>query len=130
MYHIKKDKRTKKSAELIFNSFSLLLSEKKYEDIKVTEVIEKAQVSRATFYRNYDSLEDILRYECDQKFAALKIYINDFYHNCDAAINSHPMHLLKPFLRFWYLDSKVVELLIKINNSTFPANIYKQSLYK
>lgn len=116
MYHIKEDKRSKQSANLIFNAFKSLLDEKNYADIKVTEVIERAQVSRATFYRNYDTLEDILRYECDQKFIALKDYINDYYLNKRAEKSTHPLDLLKPFLRFWYLDSNVVELLIRINN--------------
>jgi AcrR family transcriptional regulator len=93
-----------------------LLNEKKFADIKITEVIERAQVSRATFYRNYDALEDILRYECNQKFLDLKAYINDYYLNNIEESSTHPLHLLKPFLKFWYLDSSIVELLLKINN--------------
>jgi AcrR family transcriptional regulator len=116
LYHIKNDKRSRQSAKLIFSAFNSLLSEKKYTDIKITEVIERAQVSRATFYRNYDTLEDILKYECDQKFIALKDYINSYYLEHNTESSTHPLYLLKPFLRFWYLDSNVIELLIKINN--------------
>lgn len=116
MYHIKDDKRSKHSAVLLFKAFTSFLDEKPYADIKITEVIERAQVSRATFYRNYDALEDILRYECDQRFMALRAYILDFYQNGVNAGAAHPLDLLKPFLRFWYLDSKVVEYLLKISN--------------
>lgn len=117
MYHIKEDKRSKQSSSLIFNAFKTLLYEKSYSDIRITEVIERAQVSRATFYRNYDTLEDILRYECDQKFIDLKEYITKYYLNQNSERNTHhPLDLLKPFLRFWYLDSDIVELLIRINN--------------
>ncbi len=116
MYHIKEDKRSKQSAKFIFEAFQALLQEKPYKDIKITEVIERAQVSRATFYRNYDTLEDILRYECEQKFAALREYIMEYYRNKNTEKSTHPLDLLRPFLRFWYQDSKVVELLLKINN--------------
>lgn len=116
MYHIKEDKRSKQSSSLIFSAFQSLLREKNYSDIKITEVIERAQISRATFYRNYDTLEDILRYECDQKFIALKEYISGYYLNHNSERNTHPLDLLKPFLRFWYLDSGIIELLIRINN--------------
>lgn len=61
--------------------------------------------------------EDILRYECDQKFIDLKEYITKYYLNQNSERNTHhPLDLLKPFLRFWYLDSDIVELLIRINN--------------
>lgn len=93
MYHIKDDKRSKQSAKYIFYSFNSLLHEKKFEDIKITEVIERAQVSRSTFYRNYDALEDILRYECNQKFLDLKDYINDYYLNNIEENSTHPLHL-------------------------------------
>ena len=116
MYHIKEDKRSQQSSSLIFSAFQSLLREKNYSDIKITEVIERAQISRATFYRNYDTLEDILRYECDQKFIALKEYISGYYLNHNSERNTHPLDLLKPFLRFWYLDSGIIELLIRINN--------------
>lgn len=116
MYHIKEDKRSKQSSSLIFNAFQSLLYEKNYSDIKITEVIERAQVSRATFYRNYDTLEDILRYECDQTFIKLKEYIAGYYLNQNSERNTHPLDLLKPFLRFWYLESGIIELLIRINN--------------
>ena len=115
MYHIKQDKRSKQSAAFIFNSLSALLDEKSYEDIKVTEVIEKAQISRGTFYRNFDSLDDVLRYECDQKFISLKKYVYEYHKTKSNNSSYHPLELLTPFLRFWYLDSTIIELLIKVH---------------
>lgn len=37
-----------------------LLSEKPYSKITITEITSTAQLARRTFYRNFDSKEDIL----------------------------------------------------------------------
>lgn len=42
-----------------------LLQEKKLADISVSELTQRAQVGRASFYRNYQSLSDIL-FQYDQ----------------------------------------------------------------
>ncbi|WP_238902167.1 TetR/AcrR family transcriptional regulator [Clostridium sp. YIM B02506] len=115
MYHIKNDKRSIQTSKFIYNALSSLLEEKKYEDIKITEIIERSQVSRATFYRNYDSLDDILRYELDQKFIKLSEYLYANYKSNKNTNKVHPLSLLKPFLRFWYLDSLILEQLLETN---------------
>ena len=115
MYHIKNDKRSIQTSKFIYNALSSLLEEKKYEDIKITEIIEISQVSRATFYRNYDSLDDILRYELDQKFIKLSEYLYANYKSNKNTNKVHPLSLLKPFLRFWYLDSLILEQLLETN---------------
>jgi AcrR family transcriptional regulator len=115
MYHIKNDKRSIQTSKFIYNALSSLLEEKRYEDIKITEVIERSQVSRATFYRNYDSLDDILRYELDQKFIKLSEYLYANYKSNKNTNKIHPLSLLKPFLRFWYLDSLILEQLLETN---------------
>jgi AcrR family transcriptional regulator len=114
MYHIKNDKRSIQTSKFIYNALSSLLEEKKYEDIKITEVIDRSQVSRATFYRNYDSLDDILRYELDQKFIKLSEYLYASYKSNKTTNKVHPLSLLKPFLRFWYLDSLILDQLLVI----------------
>lgn len=37
-----------------------LMREKSFSDISITEIIQTAKVARASFYRNYDSKEDVL----------------------------------------------------------------------
>ena len=43
-----------------------LLRDRHISDISVSTLIEEAGVARASFYRNFSSLEDILKYELDQ----------------------------------------------------------------
>lgn len=36
------------------------MKKKRFSDISITEIIQTAKVARASFYRNYDSKEDVL----------------------------------------------------------------------
>lgn len=55
-----KIKREAMVDEYITEAFLLLLKEKEYKDISVTEICKKAGVTRMSFYRNFESREDIL----------------------------------------------------------------------
>ena len=44
----------------ITEALLLLLKKKEYKDISITEICKKAGVSRISFYRNFESKEDIL----------------------------------------------------------------------
>ncbi len=47
--------------ERIVAALTELMSQKDYASITITEITQKADVSRMTYYRNYSSKEDILR---------------------------------------------------------------------
>ena len=42
-----------------------LMSQKDFSDITITELIRDAKVARATFYRNFYTKEDIVKYFLD-----------------------------------------------------------------
>ena len=109
MYHIKQDQRSVRSADTIYEALARLIMRQPYASIKVSELVAEADVGRATFYRNFDLIEDVLRWRCDQVMDALSDYINEYRqtHQSDAL-----MPVLKPVLRFFYLHSSIVELLI------------------
>lgn len=48
------------SREMITNALLQLMLTKKYSDITVTEIVEKADLVRKTFYRNFSSKDDVL----------------------------------------------------------------------
>ena len=110
MYHIKNDQRAVRSAETIYAALINLMEEKRFASIKVTEIVEQAQVARATFYRNFDVQEDVLRWRCDQILDELFAYIIRFAKSQPHTTGNA---LLKPILRFFYLDSTFIELLIQ-----------------
>ena len=43
-----------------------ILGEKKITDIKISELTERAKVARASFYRNFNSIDDVLDYIADK----------------------------------------------------------------
>ena len=49
-----------------------LLAEKPINDISISELVDKAQVGRASFYRNYTCKEDILKIYLDSLFKELQ----------------------------------------------------------
>ena len=44
----------------IMNAVMKLMGEKNYMDITVTDVVNEAGVARASFYRNFDSISDVI----------------------------------------------------------------------
>ncbi len=47
--------------EYITNALFTLMKRKKYDDISITEIANKAGVGRVSFYRNFNSKEDIIK---------------------------------------------------------------------
>ena len=56
-----KIKREALVGEYITDALLLLMKRKDYKDISITELCEKAGVTRMSFYRNFESKEDILK---------------------------------------------------------------------
>lgn len=77
MFHIKSDKRSQTSAQLIVDGLYKCMKEKPFSEISITDIQRKSTVGRATFYRHFDSLPDVLAYECDRMFQNLVAEGND-----------------------------------------------------
>ncbi len=54
------EKRQGGASTAIVKAFMNLMEEKPYMDITVTDVVNRAQVARVSFYRNFNSTSDIL----------------------------------------------------------------------
>ena len=73
MYHIKSDKRSLKSAQIITDGLMACLNEKPLTMITITDLAQKAYISRSTFYRLFDNIEDILVYMLESTFRDLAV---------------------------------------------------------
>ena len=62
------DRRQRKTREAILSAFTELLSKKKYDKITVGEIIERADVGRATFYAHFETKDFLLRALCEELF--------------------------------------------------------------
>ena len=56
----KKDRRTRKTRQILRGALLALLKEKRYEEISVQDIIERADVARSTFYVHYVDKDDLL----------------------------------------------------------------------
>jgi AcrR family transcriptional regulator len=109
MYRIKKDQRSKRSSRMLYEALAGLMGEKPFHQITVTDLSDAAKVGRTTFYRNFDEIEDILRMKSDQTFDTFVPYLMEFAQKNRITT---PVALIKPMLRFFYLHSDIVELLM------------------
>lgn len=66
MYHIKSDKRSQVSAAEIVRGLGECLKTKNLKSITVSDIHRATGISRATFYRLFDTPEDVLHYQLDQ----------------------------------------------------------------
>ncbi len=66
MYHIKPDKRSQASAAEVVLGLQECLRTTPLKSITVTDIHRVTGISRATFYRLFDTPEDVLIYQLDQ----------------------------------------------------------------
>lgn len=76
MYHIKSDQRSQSSAAVIVRGLQECLKNTPLKAITVTDIHRVTGISRATFYRLFDTPEDVLLYQLDQMTeASADIYL-------------------------------------------------------
>lgn len=66
MRKMKQDKRSRRTRAWLLDTLLELLDEKDYAEITITELTDKADIARPTFYRNYTSKDDILLFKMDE----------------------------------------------------------------
>ena len=114
------DRRQRKTREAIFNAFILLLSKKNYNDITVGEIIEVADIGRATFYAHFETKDFLLKDLCAELF-------DHIFHSEKGKEDSHnifdcDMHdsvFLHLFKHIKKNDNNICRLLACKNNDLF-----------
>ena len=66
MYHIKEDPRSQKTAKTLGMAMFQILRTKDLGEISVSDLYRETGVARSTFYRLFDTPEDVLYYLCAQ----------------------------------------------------------------
>lgn len=75
MYHIKPDKRSQTSAADVVRGLQECLKIQPLKSVTVMDIHRVTGISRATFYRLFDTPEDVLLYQLDQMAdAAVQLY--------------------------------------------------------
>ena len=125
------DRRQRKTREAIFNAFIGLLSKKEFGQITVGEIIDRADVGRATFYAHFETKDFLLKELCEELFChifdATRHAPTEHRHifDCDAP-DSVFLHL---FQHLQKNDNNILELLSCRNNELF-LQYFKLNLQK
>ncbi|AIO18730.1 Bacterial regulatory protein, tetR family [Candidatus Izimaplasma bacterium HR1] len=108
----KVDMRIKYTREWTFEALHKLLLIKPFNEIKISEIIDKAGISRATFYRNFSSKEDIVIIKVKGMFNDFHKTMLQFY-----AINQphDETHLIGEFFKRIDEEEKLVDTVVKSN---------------
>ena len=62
----KTDRRSQRTQRLLGEALIALLREKRYEDITVQDILDRADIGRATFYEHYWDKDDLLSSEIER----------------------------------------------------------------
>lgn len=115
------DRRQRKTREAIFTAFTELLSEKNFKQITVSDIIDRADIGRATFYAHFETKDFLLKALCEELFFHIfdSSSESDCEHrhifNCNAP-DSVFKHL---FEHLYKNDNQILELLSSENNELF-----------
>ena len=115
------DRRQRKTREAIFNAFTQLLSHKDFSQITVGEIIDLADIGRATFYTHFETKDYLLKEFCEELFChifdaeAKEDCAHKHIFQCDSTDTAF-MHL---FQHLQKNDNNILALLSSQNNELF-----------
>ncbi len=105
--------------ERIADGFLELLAEKPFPDITITEITRKAQVARASFYRNFDSTNDVLNY-------VISSIVDRIYEIAKPVLDSNDRRKWREFIfRFIFLVNESENYYVLIRSQNIPMLLEK-----
>ncbi len=113
------DRRQRKTRNAIFDAFISLLSKKNFSDITIGEIIELADVGRATFYAHFETKDYLLKNLCEELFGHIfhDDSDNSLFNYCNLGENENAfLHLFKHIKKN---DNNLYRLLSSKNNELF-----------
>lgn len=115
MYHIPNDKRAQRSAEALCMGLLDCLEHKRYTDVTVRDLSMASGVSRATFYRLFDNISDILTWKCECLLQqALK----------QAKLQLSLPAVLEGFVQSWMDNKLLMDALIRCNRTEILYEVH------
>ncbi len=133
-YNEKIDMRIKYTRQWTFDALVKLLERKEFKDIKISEIINKAGISRATFYRNFSTKNDIVKIKVDMMFAS---FYQDLVTHYDIDGVQDEQFLISAFFKKIDEEEKVIDTVIKSNLEYLMVegilsiiNHYRDTFYK
>lgn len=79
----KTDRRIIRTRRMIIDAFTLLMEEKGFEAITVSDLTEKADINRGTFYQHYKDKYDLMEQSEEEILEGLKKIVVTFWQNAN-----------------------------------------------
>ena len=123
------DRRQRKTRAAIYSAFIDLLSTKDFSQVTVQEIIDTADVGRATFYAHFETKELLLKALCQELFAHVfetasgDKNAHSHIFDCDA----HEDVFFHLFQHLQENDNNILDLLSCRNNELF-LSYFKDNL--
>ncbi|WP_338659760.1 TetR/AcrR family transcriptional regulator (plasmid) [Paraclostridium sordellii] len=114
--------RSIKSAELIYLGLKKCLKEKPFEKITITDIQNASTVGRATFYRKFDSIEDVLYWKCSQKFS-------EVFESYEKQEDKKRDGLVVHFINYWTNNSEIIEEILAIEKLDIILKCHTNNTY-
>ena len=92
------DRRVRRTRDAIHRAFIGLMQEKGYDAVTVTDIIERADVGRSTFYAHFTDKRDVLYASLDDLAAFLRRHRDGELFGFSRALFDH-VHEQRPLLR-------------------------------
>ena len=73
----KTDARVRRTRDALGDALVALMQEKPFETITIQEVLDRAHVSRSTFYTHYSDKDDLLMSDSEEFFEALSMALSE-----------------------------------------------------
>lgn len=129
MYHISSDRREQKSADALVEAALRVIGSEEPPKLTVSLLSGEAGCSRSTFYRLFDTPDDVLQYGADNVFLEMiKGYV-------DLIERSEKLGLSVPAPTQWYAEAfrknaDTIADLYRIGKSDVLLNAHKNALRK
>jgi AcrR family transcriptional regulator len=129
----KVDMRIKYTREWTFEALYQLMELKPFYDIRISEIIDKAGISRATFYRNFSCKEDIIKIKVKTMFSQFNKHMFDYYRTNQP---EDERVVISEFFKRVDQEEKLIETVINANLEYVMIdgiveliNYYKEAFY-
>ncbi len=97
-----------RSKRLITEALLEIMEEVPFAKISIRDIVDKAGLTRQTFYHNFESKEDVLIHKLDDLFDGFFQYlIDNKVADCE--------NIVKFYFRYWQNNADFLKLLIKNN---------------
>lgn len=107
-----------------------LMQEKSFQEIKISDLCEKAKISRATFYNNFETTKDVLCYYFDCRGQSLIEMIRNEFDGENLSFPQAYKSLIHHILTLIYQDKSHILTTLKQNQSSQVYSILREFLNK